>query len=217
MITAETLQSCEKENLPDLVPVLEPADIEQLVAWLIEQDDNFRYKCFLLLQGRSGKYPDVYPYWDIFVEKLDSPNSYQRSLGLMLIAENARWDQAGKLDAILDRYLSFCDDEKPVTVRQCVQSLEKVVPYKSACLPAIVDKLVAIDLMERKETQRKILLLDILRVLATIRKLQPDERIDAFIQNALTGSLLDSKSKKMVAAIYAAPKHPYLFSPYSHY
>jgi hypothetical protein len=200
MITAEILQSCEKENLPDLVPALEPADIEQLVAWLIEKDDNFRYKCFLLLQGRSEKFPDVYPYWDVFVEKLDSANSYQRSLGLMLIAENARWDQEGKFEAIVDRYLSFCDDEKPVTVRQCIQSLEKIVPYKGTCLPAIVDKLVAIDLMERKDTQRKILLLDILRVLSMIRKIQPDERIDGLIQNALTGSLLDSKSKRMVTA-----------------
>jgi hypothetical protein len=200
MITAETVQDCEKEALPGLVPALEQADIEQLVAWLVEQDDNFRYKCFLLLQGRSEKFPDVYPYWDVFVEKLDSANSYQRSLGLMLIAVNARWDQEGKFEAIVDRYLSFCDDEKPVTVRQCIQSLEKIVPYKGGCLPTIVDKLVAIDLMERKETQRKILLLDILRVLSMIRKVQPDERIDGLIQNALTGSLLDSKSKRMVSA-----------------
>jgi hypothetical protein len=57
------------------------------------KDDTFRYKCFLLLQGRSEKYPDVYPYWELFVQKLDSTNSYQRSLGLMLIAENVRWDQ----------------------------------------------------------------------------------------------------------------------------
>ena len=46
----------------------------------------------LLLQGRSLEFEDVYPYWDVLVEKLGSANSYQRSLRLMLIAENVRWD-----------------------------------------------------------------------------------------------------------------------------
>ena len=112
MITAQTIELCEKDDLPDLLPTLNAPDINQLVSWLTEKEDNFRYKCFLLLQSRSEQASDVYPYWDTFVEKLDNDNSYQRSLGLMLIAENVRWDSNGKFDQILDRYLSFCDDEK---------------------------------------------------------------------------------------------------------
>jgi hypothetical protein len=201
MITAENIQICEKENLPALVPSLESADIEKLVAWLSEKDDNFRYKCFLLLQGRSQEYNDVYPYWDIFIEKLGSDNSYQRSLGLMLIAENVRWDNSGKFDAIIDLYLSFCDDEKPVTVRQCIQSLCKIIPYKENCHSKIVDKLISIDLMQRKETQRKLLLLDIISVLSAIKNMQPDERIDRYIYEAMTGGILDNKSKKLIASL----------------
>jgi hypothetical protein len=105
MITAENIQICEKEDIPSLIPSLESADVEKLVTWLTEKDDNFRYKCFLLLQGRSQESDDIYPYWDIFIEKLGSDNSYQRSLGLMLIAENVRWDNSGKFDAIVDLYL----------------------------------------------------------------------------------------------------------------
>jgi hypothetical protein len=199
MITRETIQSTEKEALSDLALTLTDANIAQLVDWLEEKEDNFRYKCYLLLQARSQACADVYPYWDVFAAKLRSDNSYQRSLGLMLIAENARWDQAGKFDAIVGDYLSFCDDEKPITVRQCVQSLLQVVPYKTGCLPQIVDKLISIDIMQRKETQRKILLMDILSVLSSIRRYQPDERIDRYIQDALTGGILDSKAKRLVA------------------
>ncbi len=201
MITFETIQSCEKENLTELIPALNERDIAQLVGWLSEKDDNFRYKCFLLLQERSRSYADVYPYWDGLVEKLNSENSYQRSIGLMLIAENARWDAAGKFDGLIDRYLSFCDDEKPVTVRQCIQSLSSIVPYKPALNGRIVDKLLSIDLMQRKETQRKLLLMDIIQVLVMIRTTASDERIERYIEHALTGEILDSKSKRLVAAL----------------
>lgn len=201
MITVETIQSCDKEHLPDLLSTLEGADIDQLASWLSEKDDHFRYQCFLLLQGRSQKWDDVFPYWDLFVKKLNSANSYQRSLGLMLIAENVRWDSCGKFDQIVDLYLSFCDDEKPITVRQCIQSLVKIVPYKPGCHARIIDKLTSIDLMQRKETQRKLLLLDIITVLAAIQKLQPDKRIDPFIQNAMTGAILDTKSKRLIASL----------------
>ncbi len=201
MITAENIQICEKEDIPSLIPSLESADVEKLVTWLTEKDDNFRYKCFLLLQGRSQESDDIYPYWDIFIQKLGSDNSYQRSLGLMLIAENVRWDNSGKFDAIIDLYLSFCDDEKPVTVRQCIQNLCKIVPYKENCHSKIVDKLISIDLMQRKETQRKLLLLDIISVLSAIKNMQPDERIDRYIYEAMTGGILDNKSKKLIASL----------------
>lgn len=201
MITAQDIQQCQKEDLAGLIPALDSTDIGQLVAWLTEQDDNFRYKCFLLLQGRSQGYSDVYPHWDVFAGKLGNANSYQRSLGLMLIAENVRWDNPGKFDEIVDAYLSLCDDEKPITVRQCIQGLCKIVPYKPGCHAKIVDRLTSIDLMQRKETQRKLLLLDIISVLSAIRKTGPDERIDRYIQDALSGGILDAKSKRLVAAV----------------
>ena len=135
--------------------------------------------------------------WDVFVDNWAVPTRTS-SIGLMLIAANARWDDRGKFDAIVDLYLSFFDDEKPVTVRQCIQSLSKIVPYKQDCLLKITDRLLSIDLEQRKVTQRKLLLLDILSVLAAIQKVQPDERIERFISQAMTGGLLDPKSKRQV-------------------
>jgi len=201
MITIDTLQSCEKDDLPAIVPVLEAGDLRQLVEWLDEKDDNLRYKSFLLLETRSLECPDVYPYWGTFVEKFSSSNSYQRSLGLMLVAANARWDEGGRLDEIVDGYLALVDDEKPVTVRQCIQGLCKIVPYKPNLHGRIVDKLISIDLTQRKETQRKILLMDILSVLALIRKARRDERIDRYILDAMTGGILDNKAKRTIEAL----------------
>lgn len=202
MITIEKLKELEKENLTSIAPKLELQDIALLFNLLSEKDDNLRYKSFLLLQQRSESTADVYPYWDALVEKLKSDNSYQRSIGLMLIAENVRWDQQKKFNALADQYLALCDDEKPVTVRQCIQSLVKIVPFNPDCIAKIADKLIGIDLMQRKETQRKLLLTDILNVLLECQKVQLQERVDRFICEALTGGILDEKTKKIIAARY---------------
>ncbi|MHB8807611.1 MAG: hypothetical protein ACYC59_08525 [Anaerolineaceae bacterium] len=200
MITAEKIQICEKENIGGLNQDLSKEDVELLVGWLSEKDDNFRYKCFLLLIERSEKYQDVYPFWDIFVQKLHDSNSYQRNIGLRMIANNVRWDEQGKFDAICDLYLSCCDDEKPVTVRQCIQGLCQIVPFNTRCHSKVTQKLLSIDIAQRKETQRKILLLDIISVLVLINHANPNNDILVYIQNALTGEILDKKSKQAIGA-----------------
>jgi hypothetical protein len=136
------------------------------------------------------------------VDKLNNDNSYQRSIGLMLIAENVRWDEQKKFNALADQYLALCDDEKPVTVRQCIQSLVKIVPFNPDCIAKVVDKLIGIDLMQRKDTQRKLLLTDILTVLLECQKIQPQEKVDRYICEALTGGILDEKTRKNFIAQY---------------
>ena len=200
MITAEKIRTCEKENLGSLNQDLSKEDVELLVGWLSEKDDNFRYKCFLLLIERSEKYQDVYPFWDIFVQKLRDPNSYQRNIGLRMIANNVRWDEQGKFDAICDLYLSCCDDEKPVTVRQCIQGLCQIVPFNTRCHSKVAQKLLSIDIAQRKETRRKILLLDIISILLLINKANPRSDILNYIHHALSGGLLDKKSKLAIEA-----------------
>jgi len=194
----ERLLVCEKENLADLSQTLNAEDISGLIEMLEEKDDNIRYKVFLLLQQRSMTHSDVYPYWKVFVGKLGSTNSYQRSIGLMLLAENVKWDMSDSFEDVVDLYLSLCDDEKPVTVRQCVQSLSKVIKYKKQMCTKVMDKLMSINILERKETQRKILLVDIINVLLDIRKIQRSDRIDTYIGDALMGGILDKKTKNQI-------------------
>jgi len=201
MITMAELLSYKKESLPQIADTLQPDEISQLVDWLAEKNDRVRYPAFLLLQNRSVLYPDVCPYQDVFLEKLTSGNAYQRSIGLMLLAENAKWDETDRFGAFISRYLSFCDDEKPVTVRQCIQGLQKVVPYKKELCPEIAAKLMSVDIGARKVTQRKILLLDILHVLILVNSISKDEEIESYILQALTGDILDKKAKAEIHSL----------------
>lgn len=198
MITVENMMSIDKSDLQEASKTIGKEDIAQLVEWLALKDDKIRYQAFLLLQNRALFFDDVYPYWNIFQTKLHSDNSYQRSIGLMLIAENAKWDTEKRMEAAIDEYLECLNDEKPITIRQGIQSLGKIVTCQPGLHNKIAARLVAFDLMSVKETMRKSILLDILNVLLIIRESHKTDEIQDYILNALSGGILDNKTKKQI-------------------
>jgi hypothetical protein len=201
MITSESIMSIPKNDLQEASKALYTEDIPQLVEWLNLKDDNIRYRAFLLLQNRSLFCDDVYPYWDTLRSKLRSDNSYQRSIGLMLLAENVKWDAGNRMEDTIDEFLMLLNDEKLITIRQCIQSLGKIALAKPSLNNKIASRLISFDLIAVKETMRKSILLDILNVLLIIRqKLKMDE-IENFILNALSEEVLDKKSKKQIEAL----------------
>lgn len=201
MFTLESIMSISKNDLQEASKVLSKDNISRLVESLSLKEDNIRYQAFLLLQSRSLLFNDVYPYWDVFKGKLKSDNSYQRSIGLMLIAENVKWDTDNNIEDTIGQYLKLLNDEKPITVRQCIQSLGKIVTSKPSLNDKIASELISIDLMLIKETMRKSILLDILNVLIIIREKHKTAEIENFILKALTGEILDKKSKKQIEVL----------------
>lgn len=201
MISTKSVMAIDKSDIQAVSKALVKEDLPQLVEYLSSKDDNIRYQAFLLLQSRSMFFDDVYQFWDIFREKLKSDNSYQRSIGLMLVAENAKWDEQNRMEKTIDEYLALLNDEKPITIRQCVQGLSKVVPFKPGLNKKIAEKLISFDLMAVRETMRKSILLDILNVLLTMRKELKMDEVERFILNALSGKVLDKKAKKHIEAL----------------
>jgi len=201
MITVERMMSIAKSDLQEAAKALNNDDVPQLVEWLSLKDDNVRYQALLLLQHRSLFFDDVYPHWDTLRNKLKSDNSYQRSIGLMLIAENVRWDAENRIAGTIDACLQLLNDEKPITIRQCIQSLGKIASSKPGLHDQIASRLISFDLTAVKETMRKSILLDILHVLLAIRKELKTDEMESFILKALTGGILDKKSKKQLEAL----------------
>ena len=193
--------SIEKDKLPEAAKTAMKSDLPLLIDLLSEKDDKIRYQAFLLLQYRSQFFDDVYPFWETFRLKMKSNNSYQRSIGLMLIAENAKWDSKNKLDNSIDEYLNLLKDEKPITIRQCIQSLNLIVPYKLNLYDKIVETLLSFDVALVKETMRKSILLDILNILVIIKKNYNTDELERFLLDALSGEVLDKKSKKQIKAL----------------
>lgn len=201
MITIEKLLSIDKNDLQETSKSICRDDLSQLIEWLAQKDDKIRYQALLLLQYRSLYCDDVYLFWNTFYEKLKNNNSYQRSIGLMLIADNAKWDINNKLDGIIDEYLLLLNDEKPITIRQCIQALSKIIPYKKHLHHKIAGKLMSINMPDIKETMRKPILIDIINALAMIRKYDTNDEIEEYILNTLTGGVLDKKAIEQVEAL----------------
>ncbi len=201
MITAELLMAYEKAELPDVSRKLGKEDLPQLVDWLESKHDALRYHALLTLQHRSEYSEDVYPFWDTFASKLKSGNSYQRSIGVMLLADNAKWDTENRFNDTIEPFLSILQDEKPITVRQCIQSLGRIIPYKKHLHDKIARGLMAMHISDYKQTMQKLILTDVLDALIQIRKYKATDEMEEYIAHALSGGVLDPKSAKHIQSL----------------
>ena len=172
-MNVEELKSLSKVQIPLRAKHLDRPEIDFLIRMLEEKDDATRYNTFLLLQASSQDFPFTYEHWDTLEKKLESPNSYQRSIGLMLITENVKWDKEGKLDKTLDKYLRCCMDEKFITARQAIQGLAKVLKSTRKYDDRISQSLKGISLTQYKENQQRLLNKDISSILKMIELRQP--------------------------------------------
>lgn len=102
-------------------------EIEILVKALRDPDNRRACAALKELQAESERSGAVYPYFDRFAAMLDDGNSYIRTRGLLLVAANAGWDTAHRLDDILDKFLTHITDDKPITARQCIGALPALV------------------------------------------------------------------------------------------
>lgn len=198
MIDEATLSILTPENAATYAAMLVSEDTPVLIDRLSSSEDKIRYPAFLLLREHSIASADVYPYWTILAEKLKSANSYQRSLGAMLIAENARHDNQGFMRQTLPDYLALLEDEKPITARQSAQALRSILVAQPELADTIAATLLRVDLAKVKETMRKLLLTDFIEVLLQARSIAPNSEIDTYLLSALSGSILDDKSKKSI-------------------
>jgi hypothetical protein len=198
MLDDVVFSSVTPENAAQYAATLNSEDIAPLVSRLDSAEDKIRYPAFLLLWERSRIMDDVYPFGDLLAEKLRGEHSYQRSIGAMLLAVNARYDAANKTREMLPYYLQLLHDPKPITVRQCAQALPNILRAKPELASEIEQAVLAVDLMMYKDTMRKLILIDFLDVLLLVREIQPTPELEEFFFSALSGSILDEKAKKQL-------------------
>lgn len=169
-MTLDNLKNLTKEQIADMAQNLTECDVQLLMEALSEKDDKMRFHAFLLLQAHSHIQPTIYDHWAVLVNKLGSDNSYQRSLGVMLIAENVRWDKEAKFRGIIEKYFACCTDQKFITSRQAIQGLGVITASTDYYNHEIRRRLMALDLRMYKEKQQKLLREDIATVLMLTKK-----------------------------------------------
>lgn len=145
-------------------------DIAGAVAALRFKDNKIAYEQLKLLLAKSAESPEVYTHFDDFAEMLGDSNSYIRTRGFLLIAENARWDGEGKINAIIDDYLIHITDDKPITARQCIKALPAVARHKPELTEKIRHALKNADISKYPDSMFPLVLKDIIAALSEIDK-----------------------------------------------
>jgi hypothetical protein len=170
---ARQLKELSKDDVAKASKNLNRDEIHFLVEMLNEKDEAIRYHAFLLLQSNSRSFPFVYEYWNNLEGKLENPNSYQRSVGVKLIAENVKWDKNNRFNKTINKYLNCCTDEKFITARQTIQALETILKATDQFNSEIKEKLISLQLEQYKKTQQKLLNQDRLGILQLIESNYP--------------------------------------------
>lgn len=193
-----------KNNEDNLAAALTENDIKFLVSELASKNDESRYIAFKTLLVRSELHDDVYPYFNDFIAKLRDDNSYQRSIGIMLIAKNIRWDNDNLFNTVYNDYFKHFSDEKFITSRQTIQSVADWISYKPQLAKETADALMSVDINNYKDTQKSLLLCDIFNILIQIYKLSPSENINNYLNKNIQSSLLSKdKIKKYTDIIFS--------------
>jgi len=167
-MNTDDLKALRKNDIPALSKNLTAGDILILIQALNEKDDTLRYNAFLLLKSNSREFPSVYEYWSDLEKKLENSNSYQRSLGIMLLAENVRWDKNDRFSKTISKYLSCCSDEKFITARQAIQGLEVILKATDKFDDKIKQSMTNLQVSQYKENQQRLLNKDISNILKAI-------------------------------------------------
>lgn len=147
--------------------------VPELVASLRAPDSKAAYGALKELTALSDRSDQVYPYFDDFAAMLDDPSSYVRTRGLTLLARNARWDRAGKLEGVLDAYLAHVTDEKPITARQCIQQLRYILDARPQLAPRVRAALEGADFSAYPDSMAPLLLRDAMSILNRIARSAP--------------------------------------------
>lgn len=143
--------------------------MEDLIQNLYNADNKVAYNCLRELEKISYTSNELYEYFDTFVEMLDNKNSYIRTRGIVLISSNAKWDIDNKINAIIDKFLEHIEDEKPITSRQCIKSLENIIKYKKELIPVIKERLLKINYLKYEDSMQSLIFKDVDKILSLIR------------------------------------------------
>jgi hypothetical protein len=147
-----------------------PAGIDLLMERLKSAKDDERYSALTeLLSITEEKVPWFDEYREALAAKLTDENSYQRSIGAMLLANLAKSEgKKGEFGKLLPGLMRLVDDEKFITERQYLQSVWKVALVDPAYKKKIVAQLESEFAACAAKKHANLLRLDIVAGLAKI-------------------------------------------------
>jgi hypothetical protein len=170
--------------------------IDILFHDLESKEDDVRFTAFTTLIKITDEKVEWFDerYIDL-VNKLDNENSYQRSIGIMLLCNLAKSDSTDTFENLLPKIKKHISDEKFITSRQCIQNIWKIAICKEREKTNIVTALTEYFVKCKTINHSNLLRQDIIGALINISNYYKDETLSKKVDK-LIESEEDLKNKK---------------------
>jgi hypothetical protein len=152
--------------------------LRQQLNDLASTNDAVRLEAFMALMERTEAPVEwAGEAWDELVYKLEDANSYQRTIGALLLCNLTQSDSAGRMPGIVDTILAHTRDEKFITSRQVLQHCWKIARYNPALRDRVVDHLVERYRSCSGEKHYNLLRQDVIQALSSLQAVTGDENL----------------------------------------
>ena len=138
-----------------------PMEYLRFMDIICGKDENKAYAKVKEICAESAGTDRYYTYLPVYAEMLEDKKSYSRTRAFQLCCAQARWDEKGKLLAILPRMLKLFHDGKPTVVRQCLAAAYELVLFRPELCESIRNELISIDLSKYKDSMAPLIKKDI--------------------------------------------------------
>jgi hypothetical protein len=176
-------------------------NIQKHIEELSSTDDKIRMEALqATLKLTESKVDWGYEVWEFLLEKLNYENSYQRSIGIILLCNLAKSDVENRLADSLDRLLIHTKDEKFITSRQCIQNIWKVAVANKSNREKVLKHLEKRFVECADEKHHNLLRQDIIQSMFLLSKYEKDDGLLSRAQ-ALIAKESETKYRKKYEAL----------------
>ena len=144
-------------------------DICNKVKQLYTKDTKTGYTILKELEGLSNQSNQLYAYLVEFMSMLKSENYAIRLRGFRLLCLQAKWDDKKIIDENIQLILEALHDDKPTAIRQILQYMQFIIPYKKDLHNQIKEAVSSMDYSHFKDTMQPLIKKDIASLIALIQ------------------------------------------------
>jgi hypothetical protein len=152
--------------------------IEEVLAGVGAKRAGVKFGASKALRILSERVPELlYPHFDFFAEMLGHDNHILKWNATLTLANLARVDREGKIEAILERYLDLLSGPNMITAANAMRGLAIIGVAKPHLVTRIVPRIMRVEGAEYATPEcRNVALGHALRALEELVRLLPDRR-----------------------------------------
>jgi hypothetical protein len=153
--------------------------IEEVLAGIGAKRAGVKFGASKALRIMSERLPELlYPHFDFFAAMLDHDNQILKWNATLTLANLARVDRAGKIEATLDQYLDLISGPNMITAANAIRGAAIIGLAKPHLVRRILLRIMRVERVEYATPEcRNVAIGHALRALEQLADLLPDRRV----------------------------------------